>query len=49
MINGALIASGLGRHVNESPNSRYASAFEELEANARASEFGIWDPDNTGA
>ncbi len=49
MINAALIVSGLGRHVNESPNSRYAEAFEELEANARTSEFGIWDPDYTGA
>ena len=49
MVNAAMIASGLGQHVNNDGNDRYSQSFSEIERNARNRQLGMWDTDGRGA
>ena len=49
MVNAAIIASGLGQHVNNDGNDRYSRSFSEIENNARSRQLGMWDTDGRGA
>jgi endonuclease YncB( thermonuclease family) len=42
-VNGALIAIGLGTHVDQFPDLRYSTDLEMYEQNARAEKVGIWE------
>jgi len=44
MINAAMLAYGLVRHVPVSPNIRYARDFVRIEAEAKESGVGMWEP-----
>lgn len=49
MVNAALLAAGLGRSVNRSPNERYSRQFTQLEENAQNDGLGLWDTGGRGA
>ena len=49
MVNAAMIASGLGQHVDNDGNDRYSRSFSEIEKNARSRQLGMWDTDGRGA
>lgn len=49
MVNAVLIAAGLGRNVNRPPNTRYSSAFVEIERNARENGLGMWINEESNA
>jgi endonuclease YncB( thermonuclease family) len=49
MVNAALLAAGLGRSVNRSPNDRYSRQFTQLEQNAQNGSLGMWDTGGRGA
>ena len=46
-VNGALIAVGLGTHVDQFPDLRYSADLDMYERNARAEKIGIWETRGT--